>query len=123
MLTDEKPRLLAGGPGLTIDRSEPASASLLRDLRSDVGMEWVPDEMWLTYLQLGADAGDLDYDLAVTAEPGRLPAISDVGVEASHARPVTGGGGAGIALWPAVLAVVAGALVLLLRRSPKAVPA
>ena len=30
------------GPGLTVERSEAASAGLLADLRSDVGMEWVP---------------------------------------------------------------------------------
>ena len=42
LLTDGEPELLAGGPGLTVERSEPASPSLLADLRSDVGMEWVP---------------------------------------------------------------------------------
>ena len=37
LLTDDRPELLAGGPGLTVERSEPASPSLLADLRSDVG--------------------------------------------------------------------------------------
>ena len=67
LLTDRRPELLAGGPGLTLERSEAASSGLLADLRSDVGMEWVPESMWLSYLQLDADAGDLDYDLAVVA--------------------------------------------------------
>ena len=33
-----KPKLLAGGRGLSLDRNEPANASLLSDLRSDKGM-------------------------------------------------------------------------------------
>src|SRR5688572_4103037 len=53
LLTDEEPDLLAGGPGLSLERSQAASEGLLADLRSDVGMEWVPDDMWLTYLQVG----------------------------------------------------------------------
>src|SRR5688572_24545510 len=40
LLTDDEPDLLAGGPGLSLERSEEASPSLLDDLRSDVGMEW-----------------------------------------------------------------------------------
>jgi hypothetical protein len=50
LLTDEQPELLAGGPGLTLARSETASPLLLDDLRSDVAMEWVPQSMWLSYL-------------------------------------------------------------------------
>ena len=42
LLTDDEPDLLAGGPGLSLERSEPANPLLLDDLRSDVGMEWVP---------------------------------------------------------------------------------
>ena len=52
LLTDDRPQLLAGGPGLALERSEAARAGLLSDLRSDKGMEWVPDDMWLTYLRL-----------------------------------------------------------------------
>ena len=86
VLTDEQPKMLAGGDGLSIERSEAASTALLDDLRSDVGMEWVPQEMWLSYMQLDSEAGDLDYDLAVDAyggEPSRfdagfeLPPLSD----------------------------------------------
>ena len=75
LLTDRQPELLAGGPGLTLERSEAASSGLLADLRSDVGMEWVPDSMWLSFLQLDADAGDLDYDLAVSQDPGGEPSL------------------------------------------------
>lgn len=103
LLTDERPRLLAGGPGLSIERDEPASQSLLADLRSDEGMEWVPQEMWLTYLALEAEAGELDYDLAVSTDPGALPTLDDVGVRASDARPVSVPA-PGRALWPFALA-------------------
>jgi hypothetical protein len=88
LLTEHEPELLAGGPGLDLARSEHASAGLLRDLRSDVGMEWVPEQMWLSYLQLDAAAGDLDYDLAVAAAPGREPSIADAGVGPAAAVPV-----------------------------------
>lgn len=99
LLTDDEPQLLAGGPGLGLERSEPASAALLDDLRSDTGMGWVPEEMWFTYLALEAEAGDLDYDLAVSADDDALPALADTGVSAPEARPV-GASGTGPALWP-----------------------
>jgi hypothetical protein len=80
LLTDDRPRLLAGGPGLDVARSSPASDLLLDDLRSDVGMEWVPKELWLSYLRLDAAAGDLDYDLAVSTSPHRPPSLVDAGL-------------------------------------------
>jgi hypothetical protein len=61
---------------------------LLVDLRSDVGMEWVPDQMWLSYVQLDAAAGDLDYDLAVSADPAREPSLTDAGVGPASMVPV-----------------------------------
>jgi hypothetical protein len=80
LLTDEKPKLLAGGPGLELERSEPANASLLSDLRSDKGMEWMPQSMWFSYLRLGAPASVLDYDLAVSTKSEAAPAKIDTGV-------------------------------------------
>jgi hypothetical protein len=80
LLTDEEPKLLAGGPGLELQRSEPANDLLLRDLRSDKGMEWMPSSMWFSYLQLDAKAGALDYDLAVSNTPKVAPAKIDTGV-------------------------------------------
>jgi hypothetical protein len=109
LLTDDEPDLLAGGPGLTLDRSEPASPPLLEDLRSDVGMEWVPDDMWLTYLQVGTEARDLDYDLAISADQSTLPTLADTGVDAPEARPVMG---EGTATWPAAAGVATGVIVL-----------
>jgi hypothetical protein len=80
LLTDEEPDLLVGDPGLKLNRSEPASASLLADLRSDTGMEWVPDGMWLTHLPLAERAGSLDYDLAISTDAGVAPRAVDAGL-------------------------------------------
>jgi hypothetical protein len=112
LLTDEEPDLLAGGPGLTLQRSEPASDLLLDDLRSDTGMEWVPDEMWFTYLQVGAEAGDLDYDLAASVGANTLPSLVDTGVDAPQARPIGTPSDGGLGAWPAVAGLLAGAVAL-----------
>jgi hypothetical protein len=87
LLTDDQPQLLAGGSGLTVQRSAPAGSGLLSDLRSDKGMEWVPDSMWLTYLQLDASAGNLDYDLAVSADRDLAPSPTDAGIKSLRATP------------------------------------
>ena len=79
LLTDERPTLRTGGDGLELQRSEPASRSLLDDLRSDKGMGWVPEHMWFTYLQVNAPAGALDYDLAVSTHAGVIPSARAVG--------------------------------------------
>lgn len=110
LLTDDEPDLLAGGPGLSIGRSEPASPSLLADLRSDKGMEWVPASMWFTYLQVEAEAGTLGYDLAVSADAASLPTLADTGVTRHEAEPVRVEGDA--ARWP-LAAGVGAALVTL----------
>jgi hypothetical protein len=111
LLTDEEPQLLAGGPGLTIDRSEPASDPLLADLRSDVGMEWVPNDMWLSYLKVDAPARDLDYDLAIATGANALPSLTDAGIDAPEARPVRVPD-PGPALWPLALGGAAGVAAL-----------
>ena len=71
-------------------------------------MEWIPDSMWLTYLRLEASAGELDYDLALSAHPTTLPSLRDVGVDAVEARTL--GAPSGHAAWPLVTGVVAAAL-------------
>jgi hypothetical protein len=110
VLTDEQPSLLAGGPGLTLARSEQADDLLLNDLRSDVGMEWVPESMWFTYLQVEAEAGTLDYDLAISADPSTPPTITDTGVNVAEAHPVLPDG-RGLPLWPMVIGGVVGLIV------------
>ena len=88
LLTDQRPNLLAGGPGLTLGRDEQANASLLSDLRIDKGMSWVPAQMWFTYLRLQVPAGQLDYDLAVSVKPHSVPSLTDAGVTAPAAHVV-----------------------------------
>ena len=70
LLTEHKPSLLSGA-GLRRELSQPASPSLLADLRSDKGMEWVPDGMWLSYLRVDGAAAELDHDLAIDPAGGR----------------------------------------------------
>jgi hypothetical protein len=88
LLTERWPRLLAGGPGLGLERRVRASSFLLDDLRSDAGMGWVPDEAWLTHLALDAPAGDLDYDLAVSTDPEERPSLRAAGVLPPEAVPL-----------------------------------
>jgi hypothetical protein len=85
LLTDRAPALLpapTGSNGMRLDHSAPASEALLADLRSDRGMEWVPDGGWLTKVAVSADAPQLSYDLAVDASgqgaPSRVAAGLDV---------------------------------------------
>jgi hypothetical protein len=111
LLTDDEPQMLAGGRGLSLERSERASSALLTDLRSDVGMEWVPEEMWFTYLQVDARAGDLDYDLAVSAHDHTVPSIEAAGIAAPDARLITASD-TGPTLWPLWLGLGSGTLVL-----------
>ena len=65
LLTDDRPALLGNSGGVDLNRSDPASDGLLRDLRSDKGMGWIPGQMWLSYLQISTPAGQLDHDLAI----------------------------------------------------------
>ncbi len=112
LLTDDKPKLLAGGRGLSIGRSEEAAPGLLNDLRSDVGMEWVPDQMWLSYLKVDAPAGQLDYDLAASAHENTLPSVQAAGIPEPETRIITPST-PGPPLWPIGLGLASGAVVLL----------
>lgn len=109
LLTEDEPELLAGGTGMTLARSEAATDFLLDDLRSDEGMEWLPEDMWLSYLQLDSPAAELDYDLAVSATPGVAAAFADTGVPEPESLPVRPGTG-GLPLWPLFAGVGAGTL-------------
>ncbi len=77
------------GDGVFLARSEAASKSLLDDLRSDKGMEWVPTEMWLSYLQIGEQTGELRYDLAVDKAGTGAPSPVLAGLEAPPAPSTT----------------------------------
>ncbi len=110
LLTDEEPELLAGGPGLRLERSEAASGSLLDDLRSDVGMSWIPSSMWLTYLQVDAPAADLDYDLAVSVDPDVRPSRTDTGVADPELRVISDD--RSLPVWPILLGAMTTLVVL-----------
>jgi hypothetical protein len=82
LLTDETPALLPkplGLNGIRLDHSGSASESLLTDLRSDRGMEWVPSKGWLTKIAVDATAADLTYDLAIDVSGAGAPSRVDAG--------------------------------------------
>jgi len=85
LLTDERPALLpspgsklAEG-GLKLAHSDAATAELLTDLRTDKGMEWVPQDAWLTKVEIDAAATDLRFDLAIDASGAGKPSLRDAG--------------------------------------------
>jgi hypothetical protein len=85
LLTDEAPAMLPapdGFNGMTLDHSQRASDPLLADLRSDRGMEWVPDGAWLTKVALDGTAAQFGFDLAIDADgegsPSRIAAGLDM---------------------------------------------
>ena len=132
LLTDIEPAMLpapiapdvasrfpgASHPGLILQQSAPASTSLLTDLRSDKGMKWVPsDEMWLTYLRLDAEAGELDYDLAIDASGAGQPSPVAAGLEPVPEPDPVRFDGYRAALWTAIgILVTLGVAGLLERR-------
>ena len=102
-------------PGLVLEASQPASSSLLTELRSDKGMKWLPSSnMWLSYLRVDARAGDLDYDLAVDASGAGRPAAIAAGLDPVTTAAPVGASWFGPALWASlailVLLGVAGAI-------------
>ncbi len=85
LLTDERPALLPApgrlipNSGLTLDHSAAATDALLADLRSDTGMEWIPEEAWLTKVAIDAAATELTFDLAIDASGAGRPSEVDAG--------------------------------------------
>ena len=91
LLTDDQPALLPrplGVNGIRLDHSAGASDSLLTDLRSDRGMDWVPSSGWLTKIAVDAAAGDLTYDLAIDVSGAGAPSRVDAGFELPSAQAV-----------------------------------
>ena len=85
LLTDQAPAFLptpTGKNGMRLDHSQPATQSLLDDLRSDRGMEWVPSNGWLTRIAVDADAPQLSYDLAIDASGQGVPSWVQAGFDA-----------------------------------------
>jgi len=120
LLTDDEPSLL-GMRGMRNSLSAAATPSLLDDLRSDKGMGWVPQKMWLTHLQVDAPAKELDHDLAISVD-GRTPSRIDAGYDLAGASSISLDGPLSQddpPLWPFVvgtLALCAAAVAVLNRR-------
>lgn len=116
LLTDGVPALLPdGGEGLRVAHSDEATQSLLDDLRADDGMGWVPEQAWLTKVEIDARAGDLRYDLAVDTTEARSPSMLDAGLDFSslHAEE---GSAASVAFVVIAVVVASFAVVLLVQR-------
>jgi hypothetical protein len=91
LLTDIAPAFLpapTGSNGMRIDHSDTATQSLLDDLRSDRGMEWVPTDGWLTKIAVDAEAKQLSYDLAIDASGQGVPSWIQAGFDAPPAITV-----------------------------------
>jgi uncharacterized protein DUF2330 len=83
LMTDHSPALLpapTGDNGIRLDYSAWGTASLLSDLRSDRGMEWVPSSAWLSKVVVDASASDLSYDLAIDPSGANAPSRVDAGL-------------------------------------------
>ncbi len=115
LLTDSEPALLpTQRPGLALTHSQPATQTLLGDLRSDAGMGWVPQSAWLTKLGIDAAVSDLHYDLAVDTSGRGQPSVVAAGLELPNVGQASGL--ASSIIWPAAVAFAAMVAVIALRR-------
>ncbi|MEX0682866.1 MAG: DUF2330 domain-containing protein [Dehalococcoidia bacterium] len=115
LITDDAPAVLpAPGEGMFLAHNAEATDLLLDDLRSDAGMEWMPDSAWLTKLQVNSSAGDLQYDLAIDASGANNPSRIDAGLDLVSGEIVPqitsdSDGISALWLWAAGLVVLAAA--------------
>jgi hypothetical protein len=85
LLTDVRPAMLPNpsdllaNSGLALDHSAAASSQLLADLRSDEGMEWIPERAWLSKIRIDVSAATLRYDLAIDVSGRGTPSLQDAG--------------------------------------------
>jgi hypothetical protein len=91
LLTPRRPDLhpapvaeTSGRDGLVLAHDAEASKPLLDDLRSDKGMEWIPEDMWLTLLRVNETAQNLNYDLDV--DTSRTGPVTRLLTDAKTAR-------------------------------------
>ena len=83
LLTDTAPRMLPNpvtAAGMFLQHSASATDSLLSDLRTDKGMEWVPQSAWLSKVRIDGTAADIRMDLAIDATGAGLPSPMRAGV-------------------------------------------
>jgi hypothetical protein len=116
LLTDRRPETLPQTErakssaddqrGLIQEVSEPASDTLLTDLRSDRGMKWLPESgMWLTYIRINETAANLKHDLAIDASGYGRPNPIAAGYPAPSATSWS-------LLWTAMAAIAAVAFLM-----------
>jgi hypothetical protein len=120
LLTDRQPALLpvpTGENGIRLDHSASASTSLLADLRSDRGMEWVPDSGFLTKVAIDASAGQLSYDLAVDASGSGAPSRVQAGLDPVPFATTEAGTGGRLLLVALLTLTALGGAWLVLRSS------
>jgi hypothetical protein len=120
LLTDEPPAMLPNpadllaNTGLVLDHSAAASEQLLADLRSDKGMEWIPERGWLSKIRIDVPAGSLRYDLAIDVSGRDMPSLRDAGFAPFGPLPAPPGAtGIWILLLVSVLALPIGGVWLL----------
>jgi uncharacterized protein DUF2330 len=125
LLNDQRPALLpapTGDNGLTLLNDEPASESLLADLHSDRGMEWVPSSAWLSKVRIDASASQLSFDLAIDASGAGAPSYVDAGLVVPSVG-LTSNDALRLILGFGLIVVGVGGLLLLVRWRPSSVTA
>ena len=125
LLNDQRPALLPvpnGDNGLTLLNDEPASESLLADLQSDRGMEWVPNSAWLSKVRIDASASQLSFDLAIDASGAGAPSYVDAGLVVPSVG-LTQNDALRMILALGLIVVGVGGLLLLVRWRPSSVTA
>src|SRR5438093_1535894 len=117
LLTDSKPAILPGArEGLTLAHSEKATDSLLADLRSDAGGDWVPQSAWLTKLDVNSSAADLHYDLAVDTTRAHSPSRVAAGLELPSTPLLEDDRSASPFVWFVVVGILAALVALMVLR-------
>lgn len=121
LMTDKAPALLPapdGFNGMTLDHSQSASVGLLDDLRSDRGMEWVPDSAWLTKVAIDGDASQIGFDLAIDASGAGAPSRVAAGLDLPGAVDPTVMAALRWFATMAFIAVGVGSIAVLIARRP-----
>lgn len=113
LLTDIKPALLPSPVlpnGMQLQHSQPATQALLADLRSDQGMDWIPESAWLSKIAIDASASQLAFDLAIDASGQGTPSRVQAGLDLPTPAQV---GITGERLTVALLTIIAGVAAVL----------
>jgi Uncharacterized protein conserved in bacteria (DUF2330) len=87
LLTDRAPALLGLDSGVRVLAGQPASASLLAELRSDRDSDWIPTQSWLTYIGISTTAGALNHDLAIDTSGAGHPSAIQAGFQRADTSP------------------------------------